>query len=156
MKKILGAVLDLPANQHSQSSPILQIMAESIGWQILKGSQDLLHTFSIALYYKWNVKNDFPYVLQFFSLISVGLGGVKREMVCYFIHIPPVSIQNPSNMELNDTNVTSENMYRVFDIKQASKLSVVLLSKSFLVNYLLMYVLSSMGYSSWVRIKLKQ
>ena len=31
----------------------------------------------MALYHKWNVKNGFAYVLQFFSLISDGLGGVQ-------------------------------------------------------------------------------
>ena len=30
----------------------------------------------MALYHKWDVKNGFGYVLQFFSLISDGLGGV--------------------------------------------------------------------------------
>ena len=30
----------------------------------------------MALYHKWDVKNDFAYVLQFFSLISDGLGSV--------------------------------------------------------------------------------
>ena len=30
----------------------------------------------MASYHKWDVKNDFAYVLQFFSLISNGLGGV--------------------------------------------------------------------------------
>ena len=30
----------------------------------------------MALYHKWDVKNGFAYVLQFFSLTSVGLGGV--------------------------------------------------------------------------------
>ena len=34
------------------------------------------HTFNMALYHKWDVKNDFAYVLQFFSLISNGLGSV--------------------------------------------------------------------------------
>ena len=34
------------------------------------------HTFSMALYDKWDVKNGFAYVLQFFSLIFDGLGGV--------------------------------------------------------------------------------
>ena len=29
-----------------------------------------------ALYYKWDVKNDLAYVLQFFSLISDSLGSV--------------------------------------------------------------------------------
>ena len=80
MKKILGAIQDLPANQHSQFSPIPQIMAELAGlvsWQILKGSQDFLHTFSMVLYYKWNIKNSFACGLQFFSLISDGLGGVR-------------------------------------------------------------------------------
>ena len=31
----------------------------------------------MALYYKWDVKNDFAYVLQFFSLTSDSLGSVK-------------------------------------------------------------------------------
>ena len=31
----------------------------------------------MALYHKWNVKNGFAYVLQFFSLISEGLGSVR-------------------------------------------------------------------------------
>ena len=30
----------------------------------------------MALYHKWDVKNGFAYVLQFFSLIFDGLGGV--------------------------------------------------------------------------------
>ena len=30
----------------------------------------------MALYHKWDVKNGFAYVLQFFSLFSDGLGGV--------------------------------------------------------------------------------
>ena len=31
----------------------------------------------MALYHKWDVENDFAYVLQFFSLISDSLGGVS-------------------------------------------------------------------------------
>ena len=46
------------------------------------GSQDFLHTFSMALYHKWDVKNGFTYVLKFFSLISDGLGGVSMH---YFL-----------------------------------------------------------------------
>ena len=34
----------------------------------------------MALYHKWDVKNDFAYVLQFFSLISDGLGSVRGEV----------------------------------------------------------------------------
>ena len=30
----------------------------------------------MALCHRWDAKNDFAYVLQFFSLISDGLGGV--------------------------------------------------------------------------------
>ena len=46
----------------------------------------------MALYHKWDVKNDFAYVLQFFSLISDGLGGVtgqsciRKEVTSYKIH----------------------------------------------------------------------
>ena len=32
----------------------------------------------MALYNKWDVKNGFAHVLQFFSLISDGLGGVTQ------------------------------------------------------------------------------
>ena len=35
------------------------------------------HTFTIALYHKWDVKNDFACMLQFLSPISDGLGGVR-------------------------------------------------------------------------------
>ena len=48
-----------------------------------QGSQDFLLTFSIALYHKWGVKNDFAYVLQFFSIISYSLGGVKKDISEY-------------------------------------------------------------------------
>ena len=34
----------------------------------------------MALYHKWDVKNDFAYVLQFFSLISDSLGSVKQYL----------------------------------------------------------------------------
>ena len=43
------------------------------------------HTFSMALCHKWDVKNDFAYVLQFFSRISVGLGGVTRYIIMKFL-----------------------------------------------------------------------
>ena len=33
----------------------------------------------MALYNKWSVKNNFAFVLQIFSLISDGLGGVTRH-----------------------------------------------------------------------------
>ena len=32
----------------------------------------------MALYHKWDVKNGFAYVLQFFPLISDDLGGVRN------------------------------------------------------------------------------
>ena len=37
---------------------------------------DFVNTFSMALYHKWDVKNGFTFVLQLFSLLSDGLGGV--------------------------------------------------------------------------------
>ena len=66
----------------SQSSPISQIMAGldvSVLFWILKGSQDFFHSFSMALYHKRDDKNDFAYVLQFFSLISDSLGSVSSN-----------------------------------------------------------------------------
>ena len=44
-------------------------------------------TFSMALYHKWDVKNDFAYVLQFFSLISDSLGSVISFMVALVYYI---------------------------------------------------------------------
>ena len=38
--------------------------------------KDTKHPFNIVLYHKWDVKNDFAYMLQFFSLIFDGLGSV--------------------------------------------------------------------------------
>jgi hypothetical protein len=35
----------------------------------------------MALCHKWDVKNDFAYVLQFFSLISDGLGSVYQNLI---------------------------------------------------------------------------
>ncbi len=40
----------------------------------------------MALYHKWYVKNDFAYVLQFFSLISDGLGGVIGLVANKYLH----------------------------------------------------------------------
>ena len=69
MKKILGALQDLLANQHSQSSHNVEL-----GW--IGCASQLVYP---ALYHRWGVKNDLAYVLQFFSLISDGLGGVKHD-----------------------------------------------------------------------------
>ena len=82
MKKILGALQDLPAKQHSQFSHSLWNwagLAVLVTWQILKGSQDFLYTFNLVLYHKWDVN-----VLQFFSLISDSLGGVTWHYCLYF------------------------------------------------------------------------
>ena len=37
----------------------------------------------MASYHKWDVKNGFAYVLQFFSLISDGLGGVPLKNLSF-------------------------------------------------------------------------
>ena len=48
-------------------------LAVQVSWYIdLKGSQDFFSFF----YLKWDVKNDFANVLQFFSLISYSLGSL--------------------------------------------------------------------------------
>ena len=47
-----------------------------------KGLPEFFHIFSMALYHKWDVKKVFAYVLQFFSLIFDGLGGVARAEIC--------------------------------------------------------------------------
>ena len=61
-------------------------LAVLVSWSILKGSQDFLHTFSMALYHKWSVKTGFTFAIQFFMLIFDGLGGV------------------PGNGKINDNN----------------------------------------------------
>ena len=74
MKKDPGSHL-----AHSQCSHNLSNwagLAVLVSRYILNGSQDFFHIFSIALYHKWDVKNNFAYVLQFFSLNSDGLIGV--------------------------------------------------------------------------------
>ena len=40
----------------------------------------------MTLCHKWDVKNDFAYVLQFFSLISDGLGSVITLYSSIFLH----------------------------------------------------------------------
>jgi hypothetical protein len=37
-----------------------------VSWLILKGSHDFLHTFSMALYYKWGVKTGFTFAPPIF------------------------------------------------------------------------------------------
>ena len=37
-------------------------LAVLVSWEILNGSQDFLHTFSMALCHKWDIKNGFVYV----------------------------------------------------------------------------------------------
>ena len=93
INKILRALQDLPADQHSQSGHNLKNyagLAVLVSWQFLKGFQDFVHTFSMALYHKWNVKNDFAFVLQFFSFISDGLGSVIQgfyfQDICFYCY----------------------------------------------------------------------
>ena len=61
-----------------------------LGWigcaSLLVDPKVLLGTFfSMALYYKEDVKNGFAFVLQFFSLISVGLGCVLNMLIKLFV-----------------------------------------------------------------------
>ena len=72
---------------YSIASSLLNIICRQIWYQSKSdymdrayGStsfQDFLYTFSMALYHKWDVKNDSAFMLQFVSLISDGLGGVQ-------------------------------------------------------------------------------
>ena len=54
--------------------------------------------------YKWDVKNGFAYVLQFFSLISDSLGGVS----CF----------NQGPMEKRMESRMLKNMWSLFDLKK--------------------------------------
>ena len=69
--------------QFSHNLQNLAGLAVLVSWQILKGYQDFLHTFSMALHHKWNVKNGISYVITFFSLIFEGLGGVLINITQY-------------------------------------------------------------------------
>ena len=122
IKKILGALQDLPAYQHSQCSPISQIMAGLavlVSWQILKGPQDFFHTFNMALYHKWDVKNDFPNLLQFLSLISDSLSNVNSIETFENVHRNAVHFKNWS-MPVQSCNL-SQTLYSQYS---AMKLSV--------------------------------
>ena len=56
----------------------------------------------MALYHKWDVKNDFPYVFQFFSLISEVLGGVSdMSLLILLVH------HNISEVKLQLTKIFS-------------------------------------------------
>ena len=63
----------------------------------------------MALYYKWDVKNDFAYVLQFFSLISDRLGSVlsssfTREILILILHQLANGYSTPSLSLLSGVN----------------------------------------------------
>ena len=66
-------------------------LAVLVSWYTLNGSQAFFHTFSMALCYKWDVKNDFAFALQFFSHISDGLGGVVHETLNFKRHQPIIT-----------------------------------------------------------------
>ena len=51
-------------------------LAVLVSWYIQMDSQDFHHTFSMALYHKWDVKDGFIFEFQFVMLISESLGGV--------------------------------------------------------------------------------
>ena len=99
----------------------------------------------MAFCHKWDVKNDFAYVLQFFSLISDGLGSVNSDntkepifashadSVCllfsvychfFFRHLPPSL----------DTNANLSNqmpwLYGTFDVVVSKSFKISLLQES--------------------------
>ena len=47
----------------------------------------------MALYHKWDLKNDFAYVLQFFSIVSDGLGRLWRDDVGFWTIFSLVYLQ---------------------------------------------------------------
>ena len=70
----------------------------------------------MALYHKWDVKNDFAYVLQFFSLISESLGSVKS---LYFLgkrNVPVILI--PERSKGGKMNVFFFSVHYVFIKKE--------------------------------------
>ena len=57
---------------------------------------------------KWDVKNDFAYVLQFFSFISDSLGSVKYDT---FLHALLILMCTFKSSECIDTNKQSSPSY---------------------------------------------
>ena len=73
----------------------------------------------MALYHKWDVKNGFAFVLQFFSLISDGLGGVKHFIRKHF-QLTPLMIAAYDG----DLNFFQQARKKTFDPNQTLKKSV--------------------------------
>ena len=95
MKKIVGALQDLPANQHSQSSeihPIMARLAVLLSWQILKGSHGFLYTFSMAC------------IINGVSRVQV-VQLLIHAMLIWYIYI------RSSNRIRSNTEIQSSNMF---------------------------------------------
>ena len=57
----------------------------------------------MTLCHKWDVKDDFAYVLQFFSLISDGLGSVRSNLI-----LEQNKFMNPSMNEYSEFAVQAD------------------------------------------------
>ena len=75
-------------------------LAVLLSWELLKGSHDFLHSFSMALYYKWGVKTGFTFALQFFMPIFDSLDGVKsKTFFLLFIQLLLYLLQSTTPLE---------------------------------------------------------
>ena len=64
---------------------IYQLTSTANSAIICEIGQEFLQSLSMDSDHKWDVKNDFAYVLQFFSLISDSLGGVTTYIIMKFL-----------------------------------------------------------------------
>ena len=70
----------------------------------------------MALYHKWDVKNDFAYVLQFFSLISDSLGSVEGFMLqtsyLFSLYYPRIPSSNfyTTKVFASDSSTEADNL----------------------------------------------
>ena len=83
----------------------------------------------MALCYKWGVKIDFILALQFFMLISDGLGGVLTKDLRITVDIPLIKVRNVNacwyNFLLNILRVRIDKDYDNHETK-TSELSTTL------------------------------
>ena len=73
----------------------------------------------MASYYKWGVKTGFTFVLQFFMLISDGLGGVKMHVAKWILVL--ATIFEISRAELKSCSEEQEQQTICFNALEGKK-----------------------------------
>ena len=94
-------------------------LAVLVSWCILKSSHDFLHTFSRALYPEWGVKTGFTFALQFFMLISDGLGGERYEKSELLLIFMKIACKTADNF---DSWIYSKYIYNICFLSSVCKI----------------------------------